>query len=70
MRATERIELEALRSLFAIQGATGAIREAAGAAPETSYRNLVRAGFEPAYVGPNYASAGAGSSASSGSVPP
>ena len=37
--------------------------------PGTSYRNILRAGFEPAYVRPNYTASGAGSSSSSGSRP-
>jgi GNAT superfamily N-acetyltransferase len=42
---------------------------AEGAEPGTSYRNILRAGFEPAYVRPNYTASGAGSSSSSGSRP-
>lgn len=37
--------------------------------PGPSYRNILRAGFEPAYVRPNYTASGAGSSSSSGSRP-
>ena len=37
--------------------------------PGPSYRNIVRAGFEPVYVRPNYTASGAGSSSSSGSRP-
>jgi GNAT superfamily N-acetyltransferase len=37
--------------------------------PGTSYRNILRAGFEPAYERPNYTASGAASSSSSGSRP-
>ena len=37
--------------------------------PGTSYRNILRAGFQPAYIRPNYAASGEGSSSSSGSRP-
>jgi GNAT superfamily N-acetyltransferase len=40
-----------------------------GGEPGPSYRNILRAGFEPAYVRPNYTASGAGSSSSSGSRP-
>ena len=61
-----RIERAAKLGLRLLVTETGA---AEGAEPGTSYRNILRAGFEPVYVRPNYTASGAGSSSSSGSRP-
>jgi GNAT superfamily N-acetyltransferase len=61
-----RIERARRLGLRLLVTETGAAEEGE---PGTSCRNILRAGFEPAYLRPNYTASGAGSSSSSGSRP-
>jgi hypothetical protein len=75
VRPSERVEVDALRSMFTVPGPLGVLREAGDAVAirvdgvPNKKLNRIAAGFEPAYVRPNYTASGAGSSSSSGSRP-